>query len=360
MRVDYENSATTGRFNVQWSPDLGFTEQSMFYASYSRGYKSGGFNTPCDTSTPGCAAVTTSFDPETVNAYEIGTKNTLLGGSLLINATAFFYDYKGYQISKIVNKSSQNENVDAEIKGIELESIWQPIQNLRLNMNVGWLDSEIKTGESIDLLDRTQGDPRLTVVKASDGANCVANTAGVAALLAVAPSAVLGICSGLPAALAGPLGIYNYASNVQTAPAFVNNAPAPNTVANIGQGIPVSLEGNQLPNAPEWTFSFGAQYTFEFGNDWQAVLRGDYYRQADSYARIFNTESDELEGYQNINATLTFTNEPWGLDVQIYGKNLTDEMPITDLYLTDDSSGLFHNTFTMEPRQYGIAVTKRF
>lgn len=360
IKVDYENDATTGRFNVTWTPELSFTDQSMFYASYSRGYKAGGFNTPCDTTTPGCGAVTSSFDPEEVDAFEIGTKNALLNGSLILNLTGFYYNYKGYQISKIVNKSSQNENVDATIKGLEIESIWEPITNLRFNMQAGWLDTEIETGSSIDLLNRTQGDPTLTVVKATDGSNCVANTAGVAALLAVAPSAVLGICSGLPAALAGPLGIYNYGAGVETAPAFVNNAPGPNTVANIGQGRAVSLEGKQLPNAPEWTFAFGAQYTFDFTNGWEAILRGDYYRQADSYARIFNTESDELEGYQNVNATLTFTNKDWDMDIQIYGKNLTDEMPITDLYLTDDSSGLFTNTFTTEPRQYGIGITKRF
>lgn len=360
VRVAYENTATTGRINLQWSPDLGFTEQSMFYASYSRGYKAGGFNTPCDTTTPGCGAVTSSFAPEQVDAFEIGTKNALLGGSLILNATAFYYNYKGYQISKIVNKSSQNENVDAKIKGAELESIWEPVHNLRFNLNAGWLDTQIESGSSIDTLNRTQGDPGLVVVKASDGSNCVATTAGVAALLTVAPTAVLGICSGLPAALAGPIGIYNYGSNVQTAPAFVNNSPAPNTVANIGQGIAVNLNGKNLPNAPEWTLSFGAQYTMEFGNGWEAVIRGDYYKQADSYARIFNTVSDKLEGYQNINATLTLSNKDWGLDVQIYGKNLTDEMPITDLYLTDDSSGLFVNTFTSEPKQYGIAITKKF
>lgn len=361
VRVDYSNSATTGRLNLQWSPDLSFTEQSMFYASYSRGYKAGGFNTPCDTSTPGCGAVTSSFAPEKVDAFEIGTKNALFGGRMILNATAFYYNYKGYQISKIVNKSSQNENVDAKIKGFELESIWEPINKLRFNVNYGWLDSEIQNGSSIDTLNRTQGNPNLTLVKASDGSNCVANTAGVAALLVAAPSAVLGICSGLPASLANAIGIYNYTGmNVSTAPAFVNNAPAPNTIANIGQGVAVALKGNKLPNAPDWTLSLGAQYTFEFSNGWQAVIRGDYYRQADSYARIFNTTTDKLKGYENINATLTVSNEAWGLDVQLYGKNLTDESPITDLYLTDDSSGLYNNTFTTEPRQYGIAVTKKF
>jgi iron complex outermembrane recepter protein len=41
-----EWSELTGRFNAQWSPKLDFTDQSMFYASYSRGYKGGGVNPP--------------------------------------------------------------------------------------------------------------------------------------------------------------------------------------------------------------------------------------------------------------------------------------------------------------------------
>ena len=360
VRVDYQNAATTGRLNLQWTPELSFTDHSTFYATYSRGYKAGGFNTPCDATTPGCAATTSSFAPENLDAVEIGTKNSLLNGSLIFNATAFYYNYKGYQISKIVNKSSQNENVDAKIKGVEIESIWEPIHNLRFNMQYGWLDTEIQNGASIDTMNRTQGNPNLVVVKATDGSNCVATTSGVATILAVAPTAVLGICSGLPAALSVPTGVYNYPAGVATAPAFVNNAPGTNTVANIGQGIPVALTGKELPNSPKFTFSFGAQYKWEMSDAWNLTARADYYRQDDSYARIFNSTTDKLEGYQNINATVTVSNPDWGLDVQLYGKNLTDEQPITDLYLTDDSSGLFTNTFTLEPRQYGVTVTKKF
>ena len=360
VRVVYENAATTGRLNLQWSPELSFTSDSTFYATYSRGYKSGGFNTPCDVTTPGCAATTSSFAPETLDAFEFGTKNSLLDGSLILNLTAFYYNYKGYQISKIVNKSSQNENVDAKIKGIELESIWEPVRNLRFNLQAGWLDTEIQNGSSIDTMNRTQGNPNLVVVKATDGSNCVATTSGVAALLTVAPSAVLGICSGLPASLAGAIGIYNYPTGVATAPAFVNNAPLPNSVANIGQGIPVALTGKELPNSPKWTIGFGAQYKWELNDNWSLTARADYYRQDDSYARIFNTTTDFLEGYQNVNATISLSAPDSGLDIQLYGKNLTDEQPITDLYLTDDSSGLFTNTFTLEPRQYGVTVTKKF
>ncbi len=141
----------------------------------------------------------------------------------------------------------------------------------------------------------------------------------------------------------------------------MNNAPAVNTSGQHRPGHP-GVAGRRSNcrtprNGPSRSGPSTPSSSLTAG---KASLRGDYYRQADSYARIFNTESDELEGYQNVNATLTFTNKDWDLDIQIYGKNLTDEVPITDLYLTDDSSGLFTNTFTTEPRQYGIGITKRF
>ena len=41
-------------------------------------------------------------------------------------------------------------------------------------------------------------------------------------------------------------------------------------------------------------------------------------------------------------------------------KNLTDATPITDFYLGDDSAGLMTNAMTLDPRTYGVAVTKRF
>jgi outer membrane receptor protein involved in Fe transport len=367
-RLNFKDNELTGRFNVQWTPTLSFTDRTMVYASYSRGYKGGGFNTPCDNSSPGCGLVNPQYDPEMVNAYEIGTKNTLAGGRLVLNLTGFFYDYDGYQISKTVNKSAVNENVAALVKGLELESIWEPVRNLRFNLNAGWLDTKLQKGSSVDPLNRTQGDPNLIVVKASDASNCVVSRAGLMALLTTAPTALPLVCSvggtapPLPPALLQAMGLYNYAlsPNITTAPVFANNAPGPNTTVNVGQGIAVNLAGDQLPNSPKWTLAFGAQYTLPLSGAWRAILRGDYYRQADSYARVFNTETDMLKGYKNINATLTFANPGLGLDLQLFVKNLTNETPITDFYLNDEAAGLYTNTFTLEPRLYGVSVTKRF
>lgn len=363
--------STTGRLNLDWTPNLGFTDQTMVYASYSRGYKPGGFNTPCDLQSPGCGSVPTTYAPESVDAYEVGAKNVLAGGRLLLNLTAFHYDYRGYQVASTINKSSVNQNVDARIDGLELESVWEPAPRLRFNLGAGWLKTRIRGGAVLDTLDRTQGDPRLAVVKAADGANCIVNRAALATLVAIqeglpgapkaagvtgSPSALLGACSGLYSAL----GLYDYAGmNVTTAPIAVDRSPAPNAVVEVGQGVLASLDGRRLPNAPEWTLSLGAQYGWHVAG-WLATLRGDYYRQGGSYARIFNTESDRLRGYQVVNTSLTVASPNRRFDVQLFVKNLTDSQPITDAYLTDDSSGLFTNTFTLEPRTYGVAVTERF
>ena len=121
----------------------------------------------------------------------------------------------------------------------------------------------------------------------------------------------------------------------------------------------VNLSGKELPNSPPWTLSLGAEYTWDIG-DWAATLRGDYYRQADSFARIYNSDADKIEGWQNLNVTFTVANPGAGWTFEAFVKNATDEEAITDTYLTDDSSGLYRNAFYTDPRTYGVSVTKKF
>src|SRR6185437_859039 len=129
--VDQSWSKFTGRAVANWSPKLSFTDQSLFYASYAHGYKAGGANPPGPvllqyTDTIAFPVHPLTFKPEYVNAFELGTKNTLLDGALTLNGDVFFYDYKGYQISQIVDRSAINLNFDARIKGAELEATWEP------------------------------------------------------------------------------------------------------------------------------------------------------------------------------------------------------------------------------------------
>jgi outer membrane receptor protein involved in Fe transport len=343
---------TTGRFGVDWKPHLDFTDETLLYAFYSKGYKAGGINPACSFA---CNTYPQTFAPEFVNALELGTKNTLLGGSMVLNGTAFAYDYQGYQVSKIQNRTSINENIDAKIKGLELESIWGPMRALRFNVNVGYLDTEITGGQSIDTFNRTQGDPNLVVMKTDAAANCVvtvttAQTALYVANLYGSPFFLLGACPG--DAPAPPAGTTLY-----------SGGPLASGIGSYGlfsEGVPVNLNGKELPNSPHWTFSFGAQYTMDLMSDWTATLRGDYYKQTSTFSRIYNSNADRIKGWDNVNATLTFDNDPMKLSLELYVKNATNEKAINDTYLTDDSSGLYRNAFYGDPRTYGVSVTKKF
>ena len=342
---------TTGRFGFDWKPDLGFTDETLLYAFYSKGYKAGGVNPACSFS---CNIYPQTFEPEFVNAIELGAKNTLMQGAMVLNATVFRYDYEGYQVSKIQNRTSINENIDAKIQGFEVESILEPVRNLRFNVNLGYLDTEITEGQSIDTFDRTQGDPLLVVMKTNEAANCVVTLTTAQTALntasAVTPFFLLGACPSTGAL--PPAGTTLYPGG-----------PLASGVGSFGlfsEGVPVDLAGKELPNAAHWTFSFGAQYTMEFGGGWEATARGDYYRQTETFSRIYNSEADRIDGWSNVNATFTVENRDFGLAIELFVKNATDEESITDTYLTDDSSGLFRNAFFTEPRTYGLAVSKRF
>lgn len=351
----------TGRVGFDWTPNLAFSEDTLIYAFYSRGYKGGGINPPPPADT--ASLFPEEFDPEFVNSYEIGTKNTLADGALQLNATGFMYDYEGYQITQIVNRQSANFNVDAEITGFELEGIWNPASTLVFNANLGLLDAKITDTYGIDVLDRTNGRADLVALKAFPGAsNCVVSATGYATVLgaiqagALAPGSTLGLCSGALAGAEAAFGLDGFTVSYTDSNGVMQTA----TAFQPFDGDAKDLDGNNLPGTPDSTFSLGAEYTWEgLGNgSWDLRLRGDYYYQASSFSRVWNTGRDQLDSWDNINLSLGLFNDENGLSVEVFGKNIADDDVITGSYLTDDSSGLFTNVFLNEPATYGVTVSK--
>jgi outer membrane receptor protein involved in Fe transport len=358
---------STGRINVDWTPDLSFTDRTLIYGGFSRGYKPGGFNPPGAVST----VVPDAFAPEFVNAFEFGMKNVLMGGKMVLNLTAFQYDYTGYQISKIVNRTAVNENIDAKIKGLELESIVEPVDNLRFNLTVGYLDTEITGGSSIDTLDRTQGTAGWQVLKDLTTSNCIAKTSDLAVAQTIIntpghfglpnPSTASG------GAISPLFGSYNYylsCSGLQVLAAIQNSGvplglSTSSTSAITREGFAVDLKGKELPYAPKFTVSFGAQYTWVMG-DWAVTPRADYYWQDQQYSRIYNSAHDQLDAYSIVNLSLVVENQSAGWLLQAYVKNLGDDSSVQASYVTDDSSGLFTNIQITDPRLYGVSITKSF
>jgi outer membrane receptor protein involved in Fe transport len=322
--TDDEWKETTGRLVLDWAVGEG----TLAYASFSRGYKGGGFNPPFDPLE--FPSQEPDFDPEFVDSYEIGVKNTLLDNRLQANLTAFFYDYTDMQISKIVNRTSFNENTDAEIYGFEGEFIFAPDINWLFNANVSYLSTEVKGFETIDTRDPTAGRSDVTLIKdLTNASNCVAL---------------------LPPDLFAELAGSQFSSCAALAGAGIP----------ITDGITVDLDGNSLQNAPEWSVSLGAQYAFQLAGDSELTLRVDYYWQDDMYARLFNRPIDKIESWDIWNAQATYTSTDNRWYARAYVKNISDDDNLVGMYVTDPSSGMFTNVFSIEPRTYGLAVGYNF
>ena len=339
----------TGRVNVDWTPSLNFTNKTLIYASYSRGYKGGGFNPP------NIVQVAPTYAPEFVNAFEIGTKNSLLDHTLTLNLTGFYYNYTGYQISQVEGLNEQTANVNATIKGIEFESQWQATRQLTFDANIGVLDARIDGGSSIDIFNRTQNDPSLTYLKSLTSA-CVGGTTEVAALVKLinqgeVPAAALSNTCPTSAAPNGP---------------YASSDPAQNPLAALGVvlpttgGVPVSLSGKDLPNAPHYTVALGAQYSIDLPQAWRAIFYGQYYHQAASFSDIYNNPNNALRAWDNVNLTLTFEQPLLSLKLQLYVKNLLDQSPITGVGVDSESLGLSRSVNYLDPRLVGLSVTKSF
>jgi iron complex outermembrane recepter protein len=118
--------------------------ESMLYLSWSRGYKSGGFDARSNKPTLPISTGTFQFPAERATTYELGVKSAL-GGTADINANVFFTNYKDLQTSAFDGAIGFNVgNGSAEIKGLEVESRWRVTSAFRLTGSLAYLDFEWK------------------------------------------------------------------------------------------------------------------------------------------------------------------------------------------------------------------------
>ncbi len=360
----------TGRAVVNFK----LTDDNLLYASYSRGYKSGGFNPAVQV--PGFT-IPDAFRPEIINAFEIGSKNTFDNGRFTLNLTGFYYKYKGLQLSRIVARSSINDNVDADIYGVEAESIIRPGPGWAVNIGASWLKTKVTSDDPfINQRDVSGGDPNTVIIKDLQAAfNCVVRgpSAAAAQAFVAAANAQLGLRGpqAFPSdanlgAATGAHSLCNTLRDTFATPASASNPGGlgqifnPTGAISIVDGIGVSIKGNALPQAPVVKFSAGVQKTFDFANGMSVVPRVDLTYTGESYGNIFNGRINRIEGYEQANAQIQLNGmeERWFL--RGFVQNIFDNNATTGLYLTDQSSGLFTNIFTLEPRRYGVAAGFKF
>ncbi|WP_313255144.1 TonB-dependent receptor [Stenotrophomonas sp.] len=292
-------------------------EDHLLYGLISSGHKAGGFN---DTFDP--EEIPETFKPESIVAYEIGSKNSfqMLGRTSTFNVSGFYYDYSDQVFQDLaviaVNERGEatgyslvNRNVGKSVVyGLEFESVLRFPHNVMLNLNALWMDSEVKRGTVADV--RSQ----------------------------------------------------NYDAG--------------------GATSMIDLSGNELPLASKLTFNARLQHTMElpFGTlDWQvlASYRSAFYltqynnrdvqfirEDPTTHAIILDhTESarqagfpDRQKGATTVNAGVGFTSLDGHWRVEAWGNNLLDK-DVSQKALVGSGIDV---RFLNDPRSYGLRLRYQF
>jgi iron complex outermembrane receptor protein len=139
-----DNSAVYESFDPRIVATYKFNRDVSLYASYSSGFKSGGFQyVPFS-----AAQANVLFQPEDIKTYEIGLKSEWLDRRLLFNVAGFHYDYKDLQVSRIVDlgggsaASLISNAASSKIYGLDVELMLRPSDNFDMSVTYGYLDGK--------------------------------------------------------------------------------------------------------------------------------------------------------------------------------------------------------------------------
>jgi len=114
-----------------------FAKDVVAYATYSTGFRSGGFNAP------GLG----DFKAERLSNFELGVKSTLLDKRLLLNASVYYADSRDFQyfFTNVATGAQYIDNIDkVHIKGLDLDFTWLAAAGLQVDGGVGTTDSRIR------------------------------------------------------------------------------------------------------------------------------------------------------------------------------------------------------------------------
>jgi len=132
-------SKFTPKVGLDWRP----TSDLMLYASYSVGYRSGGYSNRAAT----VDSTNRAFQPEKVDSTEVGVKSEWLEHRLSTNLALFYAKYKDMQQNTTIpggptgNQTIVTNVGSATIKGVELEASYRPTDPLTLSATLGTLSS---------------------------------------------------------------------------------------------------------------------------------------------------------------------------------------------------------------------------
>ncbi|MDE0064003.1 MAG: TonB-dependent receptor [Gammaproteobacteria bacterium] len=147
--ANYSGEREDDEFSVRAALNYDLNEDVMIYGSWNRGVKGGGYNSPVFPLNPplGYDDATMSYDPEQLDAFEVGFKSRLAGGLAIFNGAAYYYDYKDYQAFQIIGLDTITTNANADSYGFELELQATPTDGLDVILGLAYNDIEVSLGD---------------------------------------------------------------------------------------------------------------------------------------------------------------------------------------------------------------------
>lgn len=288
-------SAFTPRFVLDYTP----TDETLIYASVSRGFKSGGFNTLGDVSLP-----VNRFNPEYVWNYEAGLKAMMFDRKLRMGLTGFYADYSNLQQTVFrLNEATQvrfprvENSTAAKIKGVEFEAEATPVRGLRLTGAVTYLDAKF-------------------------GFFC--NNDPLYPTAATSPSCVGATRDGQPL----PAGA-------------------------------VQLRGHSLTQAPEWQYNASAQYTLAVSDSLNLTGRVDYKWQSRTYFDIYNNAQNAQAAYGLLNGSIEIARQDRAWSLLAWVRNVGDERYISQGSAGSGANAAVTGSLGT-PRMFGATLTRQF
>ena len=131
--------------NLSWEA----TDDTLLYAQFSDGFRSGGFPARTPPGTDEAFFEALSYGPEFVDSYEIGAKTSLFDGAIRANLALFRSEYTDQQINATADNPISGPVLavanlaDSIIQGAELEANWLVTDDFRIDASVGYLDTEL-------------------------------------------------------------------------------------------------------------------------------------------------------------------------------------------------------------------------
>lgn len=292
-----DSALTNDKFTYRLAAQYDLSPRNMVYASFETGYRAGGFS---------FARGLDSYEPETLDAYTIGSKNRFLDNRLQVNVEAFLWQYRNQQFSQfgydLGNPPSTvllTRNIGSStIKGADLDIEFQATETTLFSASLQYLDTRYKS------------------------------------FVYHAPN------QGLP-----PNTTCGYRPTTQTTPG--------GAVLNVYE---VDCSGRPAFNAPRWSFSLNGQQTLPLGALKLLLQAGTRYRSATySSADYLPYLKGKANFVSTFSATLTGADDGWAITAYMF--NIEDSRRLVGA--TANSAGLMVAN-AEQPRTYGLRGSFRF